>query len=89
MEAGNPLLDDYVLGLAAATTPATGRRCAPPDRVGDADHYVVRFYRHFSAAGRCEPSHVSLFGATAAPTTCARTCSSRTWSTSGAAASSA
>jgi dipeptidase E len=61
MEAGNPLLDDYVLGLAAAR--AGGDRpkvCFLPTASGDADHYIVRFYRHF-AASRCEPSHVSLF----------------------------
>ena len=59
MEAGNPLLDDYVLGLAAGG----GERpkvCFLPTASGDADHYIVRFYRHF-AARRCEPSHVSLF----------------------------
>ena len=34
--------------------------CFLPTASGDADHYIVRFYRHFSAS-RCEPSHVSLF----------------------------
>jgi peptidase E len=57
MEAGNPLLDDYVLSLTSAERP---RVCFLPTASGDADHYVVRFYRAFSAA-RCEPSHVSLF----------------------------
>jgi dipeptidase E len=61
MEAGNPLLDEYVLGLAAA---AAGRDrpkvCFLPTASGDADHYIVRFYRHFPAS-RCESSHVSLF----------------------------
>jgi dipeptidase E len=61
MEAGNPLLDDYVRGLAAV---AAGRErpkvCFLPTASGDADHYIVRFYRHFPAS-RCEPSHVSLF----------------------------
>src|SRR5687768_1746842 len=57
MEAGNPLLDDYVLGLAAAPRPKV---CFVPTASGDADHYVVRFYRAFPAE-RCEPSHVSLF----------------------------
>jgi dipeptidase E len=56
MEAGNPLLDDYVLGLTRATRP---RVCFLPTASGDADHYVVRFYRHF--ATRCDASHVSLF----------------------------
>jgi dipeptidase E len=57
MEWGNPLLDDYVLSLARVKRP---RVCFLPTASGDADHYVVRFYRAFSAA-RCEPSHISLF----------------------------
>jgi len=57
MEAGNPLLDEYVLGLTGAERPKV---CFMPAASGDADHYVVRFYRAFSA-DRCEPSHVSLF----------------------------
>jgi dipeptidase E len=60
MEAGNPLLDDYVLGLARAGGRERPRVCFLPTASGDADHYIVRFYRHF-AASRCEPSHVSLF----------------------------
>ncbi|MGE5281027.1 MAG: Type 1 glutamine amidotransferase-like domain-containing protein [Chloroflexota bacterium] len=57
MESGNPLLDEYVLGLARGARP---RVCFLPSASGDADHYVVRFYRAFPAE-RCEPSHVSLF----------------------------
>jgi peptidase E len=57
MEAGNPLLDEYVLGLTGAERPKV---CFLPSASGDADHYIVRFYRAFSTA-RCEPSHVSLF----------------------------
>ena len=57
---GNPLLDDYVLGLAAAAGRDRPKVCFLPTASGDADHYIVRFYRHFSAS-RCEPSHVSLF----------------------------
>jgi dipeptidase E len=57
MEAGNPLLDDYVLGLTGCERP---RVCFLPTASGDADHYIVRFYRAFGA-GRTEPSHVSLF----------------------------
>ena len=34
--------------------------CFVPTASGDADHYVVRFYRTFAALG-CEPSHLSLF----------------------------
>jgi dipeptidase E len=60
MEAGNPLLDDYVIGLAAAARGDRPKVCFLPTASGDADHYIVRFYRHF-AASRCEPSHVSLF----------------------------
>ena len=57
MEAGNPLLDDHVLRLTGVARP---RVCFLPTASGDADHYVVRFYRAFPAA-RCEPSHLSLF----------------------------
>jgi dipeptidase E len=60
MESGNPLLDDYVLGLAAAAGRDRPKVCFLPTASGDADHYLVRFYRHFPAS-RCEPSHVSLF----------------------------
>lgn len=56
MEAGNPLLDDYVLSLTGSDRP---RVCFIPTASGDADHYVVRFYRTFSQ--QCETSHVSLF----------------------------
>jgi dipeptidase E len=57
MEAGNRLLDDYVLEATGAERPKV---CFLPTASGDADHYIVRFYRHFPAS-RCEPSHVSLF----------------------------
>jgi peptidase E len=57
MESGNPLLDEYVLGLCERERP---RICFLPSASGDADHYVVRFYRAFPAE-RCEASHVSLF----------------------------
>jgi dipeptidase E len=57
MERDNTLLDDYVLGLAEGERP---RVCFLPTASGDADHYIVRFYRAFDA-NRCEPSHVSLF----------------------------
>lgn len=56
MEPANPLLDDYVLSLTGVRRP---RVCFLPTASGDADHYVVRFYRQFAA--RCEASHVSLF----------------------------
>jgi len=57
MEWGNPLLDDHVLSLTGVARP---RVCFLPTASGDADHYVVRFYRAFGA-DRCEPSHISLF----------------------------
>jgi dipeptidase E len=63
MEAGNALLDDYVLELTGVERP---RVCFLPTASGDADHYIVRFYRAFPA-GRCEPSHVSLFRRDGAP----------------------
>jgi peptidase E len=56
MEAGNPLLDDYVLSLTGRARP---RVCFVPTASGDADHYIVRFYREF--APRAEASHISLF----------------------------
>ena len=77
MEAGNPLLDDYVLRLTGVERP---RVCFVPTASGDADHYVVRFYRTFAAFG-CEPSHLSLFrrdAAAATRATSASTCSRRT-----------
>ena len=57
MESGNPLLDEHALALTGAECPKV---CFLPTASGDADHYIVRFYRAFPAA-RCEPSHVSLF----------------------------
>jgi peptidase E len=63
MEAGNPLLDEFVLGLTGKARP---RVCFLPSASGDADHYIVRFYRHFPAA-RCESTHLSLFRRERAP----------------------
>jgi dipeptidase E len=57
MESGNTLLDDHVLALTGVARPKV---CFLPTASGDADHYIVRFYRAF-AASRCEPSHLSLF----------------------------
>ena len=56
MEKDGSLLDDYILSLLDSSRP---RVCFLPTASGDADHYVVRFYRRFS--GGCEASHVSLF----------------------------
>jgi peptidase E len=63
MEAGNPLLDEFVLELTGRPRP---RVCFLPTASGDADHYIVRFYRHFQAS-RCDPSHLSLFRRERAP----------------------
>jgi dipeptidase E len=56
MERSSSLLDDYILSLAG---PARPRVCFLPTASGDADHYVVRFYRRFAPC--CHASHVSLF----------------------------
>src|SRR5215211_8238193 len=56
MEAGNRLLDDYVLALTGVQRP---RVCFLPTASGDADHYIVRFYQHFGPYA--EASHLSLF----------------------------
>src|ERR1700712_5613901 len=57
MEPKNPLLDDYVAGLVRRRRPKV---CILPTASGDADHYIVRFYKAFGARG-CQTSHVSLF----------------------------
>jgi dipeptidase E len=70
MERDSSLLDDYVLSLArarrlgdpseaGASRSGPPRVCFLPTASGDADHYVVRFYRRFSPC--CEASHLSLF----------------------------
>ena len=56
MEKESSLLDDYVVALTGEARP---RVCFLPTASGDADHYVVRFYRRFAPA--CDASHVSLF----------------------------
>ena len=56
MEKDGSLLDEYVLSLLKPSRP---RVCFLPTASGDADHYVVRFYRRFSPS--CEASHLSLF----------------------------
>jgi len=56
MEKSSSALDDYVLSLTGRERP---RVCFLPTASGDADHYVVRFYRRF--APTCDASHVSLF----------------------------
>ncbi|HEX3692596.1 MAG TPA: peptidase E [Solirubrobacteraceae bacterium] len=56
MERDGRLIDDYILSLLRSRRP---RVCFLPTASGDADHYVVRFYRRFSA--HCEASHISMF----------------------------
>ncbi|MEV8377080.1 peptidase E [Kribbella sp. NPDC056861] len=61
MEPENPLLDDYLLGLAPA-----GRRprvCFVPTASGDSDGYSARFLEAFGE-GRAEASVLSLFDRT-------------------------
>ena len=57
MERRNTLLDDYITGLSDRERP---RVCFVPTASGDADHYIVRFYRAFPAS-RFEAAHISLF----------------------------
>ena len=73
MEKDGSLLDEYVLSLTDAPRP---RVCFLPTASGDADHYVVRFYRRFSPPAR--PATCRCSAATRAPaesrTTSPRTC---------------
>ena len=62
MEPENPLLDDFVLGLARRH-PA--RVCFVPTASADAPAYIVRFYRAF--AGRCVPTDLTLWDPQALP----------------------
>src|SRR5579872_6107841 len=57
MEPDNPLLDRYVLNLAAASRP---RICFVPTASGDADGYIVNFYAAMARL-ECRPCHLSLF----------------------------
>lgn len=56
VERSDTALDDYILAQLARPRP---RICFLPTASGDADHYIVRFYRRFAADS--EASHVSLF----------------------------
>lgn len=60
MEPENPLLDDYVLGLARKKRP---RVCFVPTASGDNDGYVVRFHKAFPPS-RAEATHLVLFSRT-------------------------
>lgn len=57
MEPDNPLLDRYVLEHAGSDCPNV---CFLPTASGDADGYLLGFYRAFSQF-RCRPTHLSLF----------------------------
>ena len=75
MEPSNPLLDEYVLGLCRRKKPKV---CFFPSASGDADHYVVRFYRHFSSEKSAIRRMSRCSDATRVRARCASTCSSRT-----------
>jgi dipeptidase E len=60
MEPANPLLDEFVLSLARSSPP---RVCFLPTASGDAEGYVARFYRAFSALD-CRPTDLQLFNRT-------------------------
>jgi peptidase E len=57
MERDNPLLDEYYLAQTGKPSPAV---CFLPTASGDADGYIVQFYKAFGRL-RCRPSHLSLF----------------------------
>lgn len=67
MEPDNPLLDDFVLGLARRT-PA--RVCFVPTASGDSEANIARFYRALSR--RCAATDLALFGAGGLPRNPAR-----------------
>jgi len=56
MEPDNPLLDEYILGLARREHP---RVCFLPTASGDSEGYVEQFHSAFS--GRAETSELALF----------------------------
>ena len=58
-EPDTPLLDDFILRLTGKPRP---KICFVPTASGDADSYVVRFYRAF--AQRAELTHLALFNRT-------------------------
>ncbi|MBT2662774.1 peptidase E [Bacillus sp. ISL-45] len=57
MEPENPLLDLYILGQSEIQTPKV---CFVPTASGDAENYILRFYKAFEGH-KCIPSHLSLF----------------------------
>jgi dipeptidase E len=52
-----PLLDDYILRVSGKDKP---RICFIPTACGDADSYVIKFYRRFSSIG-CQVTDLQLF----------------------------
>jgi peptidase E len=60
MEPDNPLLDRFVLSLARSSA---ARVCFLPTASGDAEGYVARFYRAFTALGS-RPTDLQLFDRT-------------------------
>ena len=60
MEPENSLLDEFVLSLVGTSSP---RVCFLPTASGDAEGYVARFYRAFSALD-CRPTDLQLFSRT-------------------------
>jgi dipeptidase E len=68
MEADNPLLDNFVLGLSRRQ-PA--RVCFVPTASADAPTYIVRFYRAF--VGRCITTDLTLWNPPSLPRQPART----------------
>jgi peptidase E len=68
MEPDNPLLDDFVLSLAARK-PA--RVCFIPTASADSAAYIAKFYRAF--ASRCIPTDLTLFDSPGLPRNPART----------------
>jgi dipeptidase E len=57
MEPENPLLDLYILNLAAKAKPKV---CFIPTASGDSNDYIHRFYKSFHQH-QCVPGHLSLF----------------------------
>lgn len=57
MEPDNLLLDRYVI---AQTDKARPRVCFIPTASGEAQEYIINFYKAYTALG-CEPSYLSLF----------------------------
>ena len=74
MEPDNPVLDDFVLGLAAAREP---RILFLPTASGDPAAQIAAFDARF-AERACTASHLSLFRLHGRAGRCARSCSSRT-----------